>query len=82
VQAARGRISIMACGGIRANNAAGVVEQTGVKEIHSGVRRPVPIAVSQNQTATGAIAALDPARFQVFAEDVRELCRAVSMSGA
>lgn len=80
VKAARGRISIMACGGIRANNAAGIIEQTGVKEIHSALSRPVPNAASPKpQIALGATFDTRHERFQVFAEDVKDLCRAVSM---
>ena len=79
VQAARGRISIMACGGIRADNAAAIIEQTGVREIHSGVKRAVADPVSRNpQIALGTNAGLEHARFQVFAEDVRGLCRAIA----
>jgi copper homeostasis protein len=69
----------MACGGIRANNAARIVEQTGVREIHSEVSRPVPDVLSQNpQSALGSIFDSAEGRFQVFAEDVKDLCRAVS----
>jgi copper homeostasis protein len=79
VQAAKGRISIMACGGIRANNAPRIIEQTGVREIHSGLSRPVPNAASRN-TKTGISATFSGPheRFQVFPEDVRDLCCAVS----
>src|SRR5271168_3223235 len=41
VKAARGRIAIMAGGGINDHNAARIVEQTGVREIHVGLRTPV-----------------------------------------
>ena len=34
VRAARGRISVIACGGINRDNAASIVERTGVREIH------------------------------------------------
>ena len=79
VRAANSRVSIMACGGIRANNAARIVEQTGVREIHSEVSRPVPDVLSQNpQSALGSIFDSAEGRFQVFAEDVKDLCRAVS----
>ena len=78
VQAAKGRISIMACGGIRAHNAAGIIEQTGVREIHSGVRRPVAEPTSHNtQSAMGTVLGTKDGRFEVFADDIKLLCRAI-----
>src|ERR1700693_1229305 len=41
VRSARGRIAIMACGGIDDQNAASIVEETGVRDIHVGLRRTV-----------------------------------------
>jgi copper homeostasis protein len=83
VKAARGRISIMACGGIRAKNAAAVVEQTGVREIHSGVRRPISEAILPDpRRAMGPTFDSEYERFQVFADDVRDLCRAVATVGS
>lgn len=40
VRAADGRLDIMACGGIRANNVHAIVEATGVRDIHAAPRRP------------------------------------------
>jgi copper homeostasis protein len=39
VQAAAGRIAILAGGGVRAGNAATLVRETGVRELHSSARR-------------------------------------------
>ena len=39
-QQASGRITIMACGGIRAHNVKQVLEQTGVSEIHFSAQEP------------------------------------------
>lgn len=78
VEAARGRISILACGGIRANNAARIIEQTGVLEIHSGMKRPVSSLTSARHILTETIIGADHGRFEILAEDVRDLRRAVS----
>ncbi|MFZ0759102.1 MAG: copper homeostasis protein CutC, partial [Candidatus Sulfotelmatobacter sp.] len=40
VKSARGRMAIMAGGGIDQHNAASIIEQTGVREIHVGLRSP------------------------------------------
>ena len=78
-QAAKGRISIMACGGIRADNVGEIIKQTGVREIHSGLSRSVSHAVSRNtQIAMGATFGAPYERFQVSPKDVRDLCLAVS----
>ncbi|WP_282785902.1 MULTISPECIES: copper homeostasis protein CutC [unclassified Nocardia] len=42
VTRAQGRIDVMACGGLRADNAAEVLERTGVRDLHAAVRIPVP----------------------------------------
>ncbi|WP_067694778.1 copper homeostasis protein CutC [Nocardia jejuensis] len=36
------RIQVMACGGLRADNARRVIELTGVRDLHAAVRIPVP----------------------------------------
>jgi copper homeostasis protein len=41
VRVADGRLDIMACGGIRANNVRAIVEATGVRDVHAAPRRPV-----------------------------------------
>jgi copper homeostasis protein len=78
VQAATGRVSILACGGIRANNAAKIIDETGVREIHSGVKRPLPGMTScARRSLTKTTLGAEHERFQVFAEDVQDLRRAV-----
>lgn len=37
---AEGRLAVMACGGIRANNAAATVRATGVSDVHAAPRKP------------------------------------------
>ncbi|MFZ0814936.1 MAG: copper homeostasis protein CutC [Candidatus Sulfotelmatobacter sp.] len=80
VKAARGRIAIMACGGIVEHNAARIIKQTGVREIHVGLRRPAasPMLYQNPRISMGATAEREYQRFQVSEEDVRNLCRAVA----
>jgi copper homeostasis protein len=82
VRAARGRIAIMACGGIDDQNAASIVEQTGVSEIHVGLRSPVasPMMWRNPRISMGTASALEYQRFQVLEENVRSLHRAVVLA--
>ncbi len=87
VEAARGRIAIMACGGIKAHNAVSIIEQTGVREIHVGLRSPVlgPILHRNPRISLGTASVdheqfLENQRFQVLEEDVRSLHRAVALA--
>jgi copper homeostasis protein len=82
MQAARGRIAIMACGGIDDQNAASIVEQTGVREIHVGLRSPVasPMTWQNPQISMGTAPGLEYQRFQVLEENVRSLHRAVALA--
>jgi len=54
-QAASGRIEILAGGGIRSGNIAGVVQRSGVREVHSGLT---------------AVLAENPAGFDAFTREV------------
>jgi copper homeostasis protein len=47
VNAARSRIRVMAGGSIRPENVQQIIEETGVPEIHSGLRHPLPSPVRQ-----------------------------------
>jgi copper homeostasis protein len=82
VQAARGRIAIMACGGIDDQNAASIVEQTGVREIHVGLRSPIasPMTYQNRQLSMGTAPGLEYQRFQVLEENVRSLHRALALA--
>ncbi len=42
VERAGDRLAVMACGGVRPDNVARVVELTGVADVHAGLRKPVP----------------------------------------
>jgi copper homeostasis protein len=82
VEAARGRIAIMACGGINDHNAASIIEQTGVREIHVGLRSPVasPMLHRNLQLSMGTAADCEYQRFQVLEENVLSLHRAVALA--
>jgi copper homeostasis protein len=82
VQAAGSRIAIMAGGGIREHNAASIVEKTGVKEIHVGVKTPVvsPMIYRNPKVSLGTVPGSEYQSFQVLEQDVRNLCRAVALA--
>lgn len=80
VKAAKGRIVIMAGSGIRASSVRMIVEQTGVREIHVGLRSSVPGPMNYRNPRVSMGTAMDREyqRFVVLEEDVRRLCRAAS----
>jgi copper homeostasis protein len=83
VQAAGDRIVIMACGGINDTNAAGIIGQTGVREIHVGLRHsaPSPMLHRNSNISVGVIPGREYERFEVLEEDVLKLRRAVARHG-
>jgi copper homeostasis protein len=80
VQAAGDRIVIMACGGINDANVASVIGQTGVREIHVGLRRPAlsPMLHRNSNISMGVIPGREYERFQLLEEDVLSLRHAVA----
>jgi copper homeostasis protein len=80
VDAARGRIAIMACGSINHLNAVSIIEQTGVKNIHVGLRSSVASAMLHRnpRISMGTASGREYERFQVVEEDVLSLHRAVA----
>jgi copper homeostasis protein len=81
VESARGRISIMAGGGIGHKDAASIVEHTGVKEIHVGLSSSVasPMLYRNPRVAISRAKGREYERAQVLEEDVRTLHRAISV---
>jgi copper homeostasis protein len=78
VQDAEGRIRILACGGINASNAATIIRDAGVNEIHAGLRRPLRNATPVHPPlSVGVEYERDAQRFEVREEDVRNLRSAV-----
>ena len=82
VKAARGRITIMAGGGIRDNDAAFIIERSGVSEIHVGLRSPVPSPMLHRnpRVSMGKASGREYQRMQVLEENVRKLQRAISLA--
>jgi copper homeostasis protein len=72
IAAARGRIAILAGGGVRRNNVHEFVRATGVKEVHTSLRAsmPSPVRYYNPQVILGAHAE-DHVRYTVRENDVR-----------
>lgn len=81
-KAARGRIAIMAGGGIDHRDAATIVERTGVSEIHVGLSSPVasPMRHRNPRLSMGKVPGREYQRVQVLEESVRKLQTAISMT--
>jgi copper homeostasis protein len=80
VQAARGRIAIMAGGGIRSENAARIVAATGVREIHSGLSTTIESSVAYRnpRVSMGKAQGREYQRQQVTEESVRQLRESIA----
>lgn len=75
--AARGRIIIMAGGGIGQRDAASIIKRTGVREIHVGLSTPVPSPMRYRnlKLSMGKVPGREYERVQVLEEHVRNLQR-------
>lgn len=80
VKQARGRIVVMPGSGIKPENARGIVERTGAREIHVGLRSAVasPVSTRNARISMGSVSGREYQRFQVLEESVRSLCNAVA----
>jgi copper homeostasis protein len=81
VREARSRIVIMAGSGIDGGNAASVIEQTGVREVHAGLRSavPGPMLYRNPRVSMGSGEGDEFERFQVLEGNVRKVHRAVTL---
>jgi copper homeostasis protein len=79
VQAANGRIGIMAAGGIRGENVREIAETTGALEFHAALRRIVPsgIKYQRRKVHLGNSGLDDYSRNVVRAADVRKMQEAL-----
>jgi copper homeostasis protein len=70
----RTEVEVMACGGVRAANAARVVAATGVRDLHAAPRRPVGAAPGGevSYAGVGVPAGLD--HFETDPDEVAALC--------
>ena len=84
VQSARGRIHIMAGGGINAGNVARILQRTGITEIHVGLATavPSPMLVRNSRLSLGKVPGREYYRAHVLEESVRELKRAIAQGPA
>jgi len=75
VQAARGRVAIMAGGGITAENIAAIAHGTGATEFHSSARTafPSPVRFRKQGLAMGDLRDREYRRFTVREQSVRAL---------
>ena len=73
------RIEVMACGGVRAANAAQVIAATGVRDLHAAPRRPVGGAPGGDVSYVGVGVPPGLDHFETDPDEVAALC-AVQMS--
>ena len=80
VASARGRISIMASGGIVDSNVQRIVRETGVTEIHSSLRAPSPspMLYRNEKISMGLLKGHEYERRAVREESVRRLVNAIT----
>jgi len=81
-QAARGRIIIMAGGGIGQRDATAIIKRTGVREIHVGLSTPVPSPMRYRnlKLSMGKVPGREYERVQVLEEHVRSLQSTLSLT--
>jgi copper homeostasis protein len=82
VQVARGRIVIMAGGGIGEDDVAAIIERTGVSEIHVGLSSPLasPMRFRNSRISMGKALGREYMRQQVLEETVNKLHWTISKS--
>jgi copper homeostasis protein len=80
VKAAAPRIVIMACGGIRETNVAGILGRTGVREIHAALHTPVasPMRFPKELATLGSVEGAECQRSVVLPETVAALLAAAA----
>ncbi len=81
-KSARGRIAIMAGGGIGHQDAATIIERAGVREIHVGLSTPVPSPMRHHnpRLSMGKVQGREYERVQVLEENVRNLQSAILLA--
>jgi copper homeostasis protein len=72
--AGRTAVDVMACGGVRAANAAEVAEATGVRDLHAGPRRPVGTALTGDVSYAGVGVPRGRDHFETDPAEVDALC--------
>jgi copper homeostasis protein len=79
VKAARGRVDVMVCGGVRAGNVMAIVEATGAREFHAALRTASasPVMFRRPELKISGAGDEDYVRHVLRVEDVRELRGAI-----
>jgi copper homeostasis protein len=72
--AARTSVDVMACGGVRAANAAQVIAATGVRDLHAAPRRPVGVANAGEVSYAGVFVPPGHDHFETDPDEVAALC--------
>ena len=67
-------VTVMACGGVRAANAAQVVAATGVDDLHAAPRRPAGAAATGDVSYAGVGVPPGHDRFETDPDEVAALC--------
>jgi copper homeostasis protein len=82
VNAARGRISVMAGSGISRSNVSDLIQRTGVREIHASARVQVdsPMRFRRETIAMGSVREAEYKRATVLQDDVRLLLEAANQA--
>ena len=75
VEVARGRIGVMVCGNVRPENVQQIAQETGAREFHAALRRPVQSPVTYRNVGLnlGDVGSDEYTRNVVVAQDVRNL---------
>jgi copper homeostasis protein len=78
------RVIIMAGGGINPQNVRTLIEETGVQEIHASLRSSMesPMRHRNEKISMDSLEGREYQRFTVLEDQVRQLVRAASASGA
>lgn len=81
VEAARGRVDVMVCGGVREQNISTIVEATGAREFHAALRTTIagPMTYRKPELKISGAGDEDYERHVLRVEDVRELRRAIEL---
>ncbi len=77
VKQARGRIAVLAGGGVTADNAAAIVAATGVRELHSSAKRRQFSAMRHRKSQLSLCARAPPSDWEWQATDGAEVARLV-----
>jgi copper homeostasis protein len=83
VQRANCQVRIMIGGHVRPENVGAIAEATGAREFHASLRVPVasPVTWRHPSLRLGHTGCEDDVRYQVFADDVRQLREAIDRQG-